>query len=161
VPRYVLVDERDVAPDVRLMAESAVRWAAADLQLGAFPEIRWFADTRELPKSRVAAAAEVYVPGDGLPTAGNVPPYVRYRPGAGWELPGPVILLNRSQCLPDTPLHESRHLWQIKAGRYRADEDSTRELEDDADSWAAAAVERIGLEQRTARSDVAPAPGRE
>ncbi|MEA2673290.1 MAG: hypothetical protein QOI92_482 [Chloroflexota bacterium] len=55
----------------------------------------------------------------------------------------PVIMLNWTQCLPDTPLHELRHLWQIKAGVYRADEESTQELEDDADAWAASAVARL------------------
>jgi hypothetical protein len=44
----------------------------------------------------------------------------------------------------DTPLHELRHLWQIKAGQYRADEESTKELEDDADAWAAGALTRLG-----------------
>jgi hypothetical protein len=144
VPRYVIVPEREVAPDVVAMARHAVRWAAVDLDLGATPEIRWFADSSELPARRVAAAREVFVPGDGVAKAGNVPPFVRYSATAGWEPARPVILLNRSQCLPDVPLHESRHLWQIKAGRYRADEESTQAIEDDADAWATAAMRRIG-----------------
>lgn len=121
-----------------------MRRALPELDLGADPEIRWFADVRELPVRRVAAAREVFVPGDGVPKAGNVPPFVRYSAEAGWTPARPVILLNRSACLPDTPLHELRHLWQIKAGRYRADETSTRELEDDADRWAAEALTRLG-----------------
>jgi hypothetical protein len=144
-PRYVLVPEREVAPNVRAMAREAVRRAAADLDLGAVPDIRWFADSRELPSARVAAAREVFVPGDGDAKAGSVPPFVRYSPEGGWEPAPPVIMLNRTQCLPDTPLHELRHLWQIKAGLYRADEESTEELEDDADAWAAAAVARLGV----------------
>jgi len=143
LPRYVVVAEREVAPDVVSMARDTVRWAATELDLGAIPEIRWFADSHELPSSRVAAAREIFVPGDGVPKAGNVPPFVRYAAATGWQPPAPVILLNRSQCLPDTPLHESRHLWQIKAGLYRADEDSTRELEDDADQWAVLALNRL------------------
>ena len=145
MPRYVIVPEREVPPDVVAMAGDAVRWAAADLDLGAIPEIRWFADSRELPARRVAAAHEVFVPADGVPKAGNVPPFVRYSAATGWDPARPVILLNRSQCLPDVPLHEARHLWQIKAGRYRADENSTSELEDDADAWAAGALPRIGV----------------
>jgi hypothetical protein len=152
VPRYVLIPEDGVAPDVVRMARAAVRRASAELDLGVVPEIRWFADARELPATVVAAAREIYVPGDGMPKAGNVPPYVRYSPATGWEPPAPVVLLNRSQCLPDTPLHEARHLWQIKAGLYRADEDSTRELEDDADAWAAAALERHGGVRSPGRS---------
>lgn len=119
--------------------------ALPELDLGADPEIRWFADVRELPARRVAAAREVFVPGDGVPKAGNVPPFVRYSAEAGWTPARPVILLNRSACLPDTPLHELRHLWQIKAGRYRADETSSQELEDDADTWAAATLTRLGI----------------
>jgi hypothetical protein len=145
VPRYVLVTEQQVAPNVLAMVHDGVRRAAPELSLGADPEIRWFADTRELPARQVAAATEVFIPGDGIPKAGSVPPFVRYSPEQGW-LPGaPVILLNRSQCLADTPLHELRHLWQIKAGLYRADEASSQELEDDADAWAASAVTRLGL----------------
>ena len=126
------------------MAHEVVRRALPDLDLGAVPRVQWFADVRELPPGRVAAAREVFVPGDGVPKAGNVPPFVRYHPDTGWAPERPVILLNRSQCLPDTPLHELRHLWQIKAGRYRADEDSTPELEADADAWAAAELARLG-----------------
>lgn len=55
-------------------------------------------------------------------------------------------MLSRSQCLPDTPLHELRHLWQIKQGLYRADEVSTPELEADADDWAAGAMARLGVQ---------------
>lgn len=142
MPRYVVVPEHAVAPGVLRMARAAVRRAASELGLGVVPEIRWFADARELPAAQVAAAREVYVPGDGVPKAKNVPPYVRYAVGTGWEPSPPVLLLNRSQCLPDTPLHEARHLWQIKAGLYRADEDATRELEADADAWAGAALAR-------------------
>jgi hypothetical protein len=143
-PRYLIVDEFEVGPEVVEMAHEAVRAAAAELDLGVVPEIRWFADSRELPRGRVAAAREVFVPGDGDAKAGSVPPYVRYAPEAGWDPAPPVIMLNRTQCLPDTPLHELRHLWQIKAGVYRADEASTQELEDDADAWAASAVARLG-----------------
>lgn len=141
--RYVLIGEEEVDPAVLAMARDAVRRALPDLDLGAVPRIQWFADAHELPASRVASAREVFVPGDGDPKAGSVPPFVRYSPDRGWEPAAPVIMLNRSQCLPDTPLHELRHLWQIKAGLYRADEDSTRELEDDADAWAASALTRL------------------
>lgn len=144
MPRYVVVPEGEVAPDVVAMAREAVRRGAAELDLGEVPEIRWFADSRELPRRQVAAAREVFVPGDGVPKAGNVPPFVRYSAAGGWAPAQPVILLNRSACLPDTPLHETRHLWQIKAGLYRADESSTKELEDDADAWAAEALTRLG-----------------
>lgn len=113
--------------------------------LGATPEVRWFADVRELPTRQVAAAREVFTPGDGIPKAGSVPPFVTYSEEKGWEPAPPVILLNRSQCLPDTPLHELRHLWQIKAGLYRADEESSKELEDDADAWAASELTRLGI----------------
>lgn len=126
------------------MANDVMRRALPELDLGAEPEIRWFADARELPARRVAAAREVYVPGDGEAKAGNVPPFVRYSVETGWTPARPVILLNRSQCLPDTPLHELRHLWQIKAGLYRADESSSKALEDDADAWAAGATRRLG-----------------
>lgn len=143
-PTYVVVKEHEVAPQVVEMAREAVRRAATELALGVVPEIRWFADSRELPHERVAAAREVFVPGDGDAKAGSVPPYVRYSSAAGWEPAAPVIMLNRTQCLPDTPLHEARHLWQIKTGRYRADEESTHELEDDADAWAASALARRG-----------------
>jgi hypothetical protein len=139
----VIVDEIEVAPQVVQMAREAVRRGAAELDLGVVPEIRWFADSRELPGGRVAAAREVFVPGDGDAKAGSVPPYVRYSPETGWQPAAPVIMLNRTQCLPDTPLHELRHLWQIKAGVYRADEESTQELEDDADAWAASALARL------------------
>ena len=141
--RYVLVGEDEVDPRVLAMARDTVRRALPELDLGAVPRIQWFADAHELPAGRVAAAREVFVPGDGDPKAGSVPPFVRYSAERGWEPPEPVIMLNRSQCLPDTPLHELRHLWQIKAGRYRADEDSSKELEDDADVWAASAVSRL------------------
>ena len=142
--RYVLVTEREVAPRIVEMVRDVVARALPELDLGATPEIQWFADTRELTARQVAAAREVYVPGDGIAKAGNVPPYVRYAPDTGWTPARPVILLNRSQCLPDTPLHELRHLWQIKTGVYRADQTSTKELEDDADAWAASAVTRLG-----------------
>lgn len=143
MPTYVIVDEAEVDPRIVAMANDALRRALPDLDLGAEPRIRWFADSRELPRRRVAAASEVFVPADGVPKAGNVPPFVRYSAESGWTPARPVILLNRSACLPDTPLHELRHLWQIKAGRYRADENSTRELEDDADAWAAAELSRL------------------
>ena len=145
MPTYVVVSEREVAPDVLEMAQEVVRRAAAELGLGVIPEIQWFADSRELPARRVAAAREVFIPGDGIPKAGSVPPFVRYSPDTGWEPARPVILLNRSQCLPDTPLHELRHLWQIKTGLYRADQTSSQGLEDDADAWAASAVTRLGV----------------
>ncbi|MBI2780313.1 MAG: hypothetical protein HYX55_00775 [Chloroflexi bacterium] len=141
--RYALVGEDEVEPATVAMANDVLRRALPDVNLGAVPEIRWFADERELPAGQVAAAREVFVPGDGVPKAGNVPPFVRYSADSGWTPARPVILLNRSACLRDTPLHELRHLWQIKAGLYRADESSTKELEDDADAWAAAALTRL------------------
>jgi len=159
VPTYLLVSEDEVAPDILVMAQDVVRAAADERGLGVIPEIQWFADSRELPARRVAAAREVFVPGDGIPKAGSVPPFVRYSPGTGWEPAPPVILLNRSQCLPDTPLHELRHLWQIKEGLYRADEESTIQLEGDADAWAADALTRLpisshrGLVGSTRRGD--------
>ena len=145
MPRYLVVPESEVAPEVVAMAADMVRRALPALELDATPEIRWFADTHELPADRVAAAREVFTPGDGDAKAGSVPPFVRYSAERGWEPAQPVIMLNRSQCLPDTPLHELRHLWQIKHGLYRADEDSTPELEADADAWAASAIHRLGL----------------
>ena len=145
MPRYVLVDEDEVDPRIVEMADNVLRRALAELDLGAIPRIQWFADIRELPTSRVAVATEVYVPEDGVDKAGSVPPFVRYEPGKGWEPPAPIIMLNRAKCLPDTPLHELRHLWQIKEGVYRADEVSSPELEDDADAWAADAMTRLGL----------------
>jgi hypothetical protein len=145
LPRYVLVPESEVAQRIADAAREAVRRAAIDLDLGTVPEIRWFADSRELPSARVAAAREVFVPGDGDAKAGSVPPFVRFSPETGWAPAPPIIMLNRTQCLPDTPLHELRHLWQIKAGLYRADEESTKQLEDDADAWAAGAVIRLGV----------------
>lgn len=145
MPRYVIVPEREVAPRIAAMARDVISRGLPELDLGAVPEIRWFADTRELPASRVAAAREVFVPGDGDPKAGSIPPFVSYSPESGWEPAAPVILLNRTQCLPDTPLHELRHLWQIKAGLYHADQTSSKDLEDDADAWAAGAVARLGI----------------
>ena len=139
----MLVAEDEVDPEVRAMALAMLRRALPELDLGVEPRIQWFADAHELPASRVAAAREVFVPGDGDPKAGSVPPFVRYSAEGGWDPATPIIMLNRSQCLPDTPLHELRHLWQIKAGLYRADEDSSRELEDDADAWAAGALRRL------------------
>jgi hypothetical protein len=115
------------------------------VDLGAVPRIQWFADVRELPARRVAAAKEVLVPEDGVAKAGSVPPFVRYTAESGWEPEVPIIMLSRTQCLPDTPLHELRHLWQIKEGLYRADEVSSAELEEDADAWAASAITRLGL----------------
>ena len=144
MPRYVVVPESEVAPDRAAMAREAVRRGALELELGANPEIRWFADARELTAARRAAATAVYVPGDGVAKAGSVPPEVSYSAATGWRPDPPVIMLNRTQCLPDTPLHELRHLWQIKAGLYRADEESTQALEDDADAWAADAMVRLG-----------------
>jgi hypothetical protein len=145
VPRYVLVDEREVAPRIVAMARDIVRRALPGLDLGAAPEIRWFADARELTARQVAAASEVFIPGDGIAKAGSVPPFVSYSAEDGWKPAAPVIMLNRTQCLPDTPLHELRHLWQIKAGLYRADQESSEELEDDADSWAASELTRLGI----------------
>lgn len=143
--RYVLVPEREVAPATVAMAGDVVRRALPELALGAVPEIRWFADTRELTARQVAAATEVYIPGDGVPKAGSVPPFVRYSPSTGWDPVAPVILLNRTRCLPDTVLHELRHLWQIRVGLYRADQSSSKELEADADAWAASALTRLDL----------------
>jgi hypothetical protein len=150
VPRYLLVRESEVEPDVLEMAREVVRRALPELNLGATPEIRWFADVRELSPGRVASARAVYVPEDGLPTAGSVPPDVRYSPETGWQPPAPVILLNRSRCQRDTPLHELRHLWQIKAGLYHANETASRMLEDEADAWTADALVRLGIETRSA-----------
>src|SRR5258706_5412984 len=115
----MVVPEHEVAPRVVVMAREAVRRGAADLDLGAVPEIQWFADSRELPVRRVATARELFVPGDGVGKAGSVPPFVRYAPDRGWEPAPPIIMLNRSRCLPDTPLHELRHLWQTEEGLYR------------------------------------------
>ena len=142
--RYVLVAESEVAAQTVAMAADMVRRALPSLNLGGTPSIQWFADTRELTARQVAAATEVYIPGDGVPKAGSIPPFVSYSPKTGWVPAAPVILLNRSQCLPDTPLHELRHLWQIKAGLYRADQTSSKELEDDADAWAASALTSLG-----------------
>jgi hypothetical protein len=145
VPRYVVVPETEVDPVRAATAHEVIRRALPELDLGASPEILWFADSRELTARVLATAREVYVPADGVAKAGSVPPYVRYSPEAGWQPATPVIMLSRTQCLPDTPLHELRHLWQIKAGVYRADEESSQELEDDADQWAADAMHRLGL----------------
>ncbi len=144
MPRYVLVEEHEVDPGIVAMAHDVMRRALPELDLGAVPRIQWFADVRELPARRVAAATEVYVPEDGVAKAGSVPPSVRYTPEGGWEPEPPIIMLSRTQCLPDTPLHELRHLWQIKQGVYRADEVSTPALEADADAWAADALVRFG-----------------
>lgn len=145
MPSYVRVPEIEVDPGLRAAVQDIVSRALPELDLGAEPEIGWFADTRALPPDRVRAAPVVFVPGDGVPKAGNVPPFVSYTAGSGWEPSRPLILLNRAQCLPDTALHELRHLWQIKAGRYHADQYATQELEDDADAWAADAMARLGI----------------
>jgi hypothetical protein len=145
VTRYIVVPENEVDPVRVAIVRDIVRRALPALDLGAVPEIRWFADAREMTADRVATVREVFVPGDGVPKAGSVPPFVSYSPETGWAPVSPVIMLNRTQCLPDTPLHELRHLWQIKAGVYRADQESSTELEDDADDWAAAAMIRLGL----------------
>ena len=143
--RYIVVPESEVEANRVAMVRDIVRRALPELDLGAVPEIRWFADAREMTADQVAAASEVFVPGDGIPKAGSVPPFVSYSPEKGWDPAVPVLMLNRTQCLPDTPLHELRHLWQIKAGVYQADQESSQELEDDADSWAAGAMLRLGL----------------
>ena len=145
MPRYVLVNEDEVDPRIAAMADDVLRRALAELDLGAVPRIQWFADARGLQARRVAVATEVYVPEDGVDKAGSVPPFVRYTSDGGWDPAPPVIMLNRAKCLPDTPLHELRHLWQIKEGLYRADEVSSPELEVDADAWAADAMTRLGL----------------
>ena len=145
MPRYVLVGEDEVEPRIVAMAHDVMVRALPELDLGAVPRIQWFADTRELPAARVAAAKEVYVPEDGIAKAGSVPPFVRWTAAGQWDPSPPIIMLSRSQCLADTPLHELRHLWQIKQGRYRADEVSTPELEADADAWASSAMTRLGL----------------
>ena len=142
---YVVIPESEVEPSRLANVLEIVRRALPELDLGASPEIQWFADARELTPEQVAAAREVFVPGDGFPKAGSVPPFVGYSAEEGWQPDAPVVMLNRSQCLPDTPLHELRHLWQIKAGVYRADQDSSHELEDDADHWAAGAMIRLGI----------------
>ena len=143
LPRYVRIPDTEVDPALLAGALEIVRRALPDLDLGTEPEVGWFADTRTLPDDRVRSAPVVFVLGDGVPKAGNVPPFVRYAADAGWTPPRPLILLNRDACPPDTVLHELRHLWQIKAGRYRADEYATLELEGDADAWAAAAMARL------------------
>lgn len=145
MPRYVLVGEDEVEPGILAMAHDMMSRALPELDLGATPRIQWFADVRELPARRVAAAKEVYVPEDGVAKAGSVPPFVRYTLRGGWDPEPPIIMLSRSQCLPDTPLHELRHLWQIRQGLYRADEVSSAELEADADAWAANDLSRLGL----------------
>lgn len=147
--RYFVVPDSEVEPRRLAMARNIVRLALPELDLGATPEIRWFADARELRPDQVAAAREVFLPGDGVPKAGSVPPFVHYSAEKGWEPAAPVIMLNRTQCLPDTPLHELRHLWQIRQGRYRADEASSQEQEDDADRWAADAMRRLNIRDRT------------
>lgn len=145
MPRYVRVPDGEVDSGLRTTVHDIVRRALPELDLGAEPEIGWFADTRALAPEQVASAREVFIPGDGVPKAGNVPPFVSYSAGVGWRPAPPLILLNRAQCLPDTALHELRHLWQIKAGLYRADQYATQELEDDADAWAAEAMVRFGI----------------
>jgi hypothetical protein len=145
VPRYVRVLETEVDPTLLAAVHDIVRRALPDLDLGAEPEVGWFADTRTLAPHQVRSAPEVFVPGDGYPKAGNVPPFVRHTGDGGWSPRRPLILLNRDACPPDTALHELRHLWQIKAGLYRADQYATQELEDDADAWAAAAMLRLHI----------------
>ena len=143
VPKYVRIPDSEVDPPLLAAVQDIVRRALPDLDLGAEPEVGWFADTRTLAPDRVRSAPAVFVPGDGYAKAGNVPPFVRYSRDAGWTPSRPLILLNRNACPPDTALHELRHLWQIKAGLYRADQYATQELEDDADAWAAAAMIRL------------------
>jgi hypothetical protein len=152
MPKYILVAESEVEPRLVAMVHEVVRRALQELDLGATPEVQWFADARELSPARVEEASDVYVPGDGFAKAGSVPPFVRYSAETGWDPAAPVIMLNRSKTLPDTPLHELRHLWQIKAGIYRADQDSSGALEGDADAWAASAMTRLGI-------PTAPTPG--
>ncbi len=146
MPKYVRVPDTDVDAGLRQAVLQIVHRALPELHLGAEPEIGWFADSRTLPQEQVRAAREVFIPGDGVPKAGNVPPFVSYSIGGGWEPARPLILLNRDSCPPDTALHELRHLWQIKAGSYRADHYATQELEDDADAWAAEAMVRLGIQ---------------
>lgn len=146
--RYFVVPASEVDPGLVADVRDIVRRALPELDLGATPEIRWFADARELSPEKVAAAREVFLPGDGDPKAGSVPPFVSYSAEKGWQPAAPVIMLNRTHCLPDTPLHELRHLRQIKQGVYRADQESSKELEDDADQWAAGAMIRHGLGDR-------------
>jgi hypothetical protein len=131
--------------DLRDAVQAIVRRVLPELDLGAEPELGWFADTRSLPPAQVRSASAVFVPGDGVPKAGNVPPFVSYSPDRGWTPARPLILLNRNACPPDTAVHELRHLWQIKAGLYRADQFATADLEDDADRWAAEAMVRLGI----------------
>lgn len=156
--KYVVIPESEVEPSRLANVREIVRRALPELDLGASPEIRWFVDARELTPEQLAAAREVFVPGDGFPKAGSVPPFVGYSAEEGWQPGAPVIMLNRSHCLPDTPLHELRHLWQIKAGLYRADQESSNELEDDADDWAAGAMIRLGIGDARDRRRVRPAP---
>lgn len=145
MPRYVRIPDGEVDLDLRERVSDLVQLALPELALGVEPEIGWFADSRALTTEQVRAARQVFIPGDGVPKAGNVPPFVGYSASAGWAPAQPLILLNRAECLPDTALHELRHLWQIKAGQYRADQYATQHLEDDADAWAAEAMVRLGV----------------
>ena len=145
MPKYVRVPATAVDSELRDGVHGIVLRALPELDLGAEPEIGWFADARSLTAEQVRAAREVCIPGDGVPKAGNVPPFVSYTAARGWVPARPLILLNRDACPPDTALHELRHLWQIKAGRYRADEYATHVLEDDADAWGADAMVRLGI----------------
>jgi hypothetical protein len=124
------------------MVQDILHRARVELDLGAEPRVVWFADTRDLRPIEVRSLREVFVPADGMPKQGSVPEFVRYSPETGWD-PAPLMLLNRSECSSITALHELRHLWQIKAGLYRADEVASSEIEADADAWADATMARL------------------
>ncbi len=85
MPRYVVVTEREVAPQIVEMARDFVLRALPELDLGATPEIRFFADSRELPPGRVSTASLAHDAGLLLhrsfaPAAiGRASPYVRIR----------------------------------------------------------------------------------
>ncbi len=143
MPKYARIPEGEVDSSLRAMVQDILQRASVELDLGAEPQVVWFADTWELSPSELRSMREVFVPADGIHKQGSVPEFVRYSPETGWD-PAPLMLLNRSECSSTTPLHELRHLWQIKAGLYRADEVASTEIEEDADAWADATMARLG-----------------
>ena len=147
MPRYVVVAEREVAPGV--VADGARHRGAGGAGAGLGRHARdqvVRGRARAAAARQVAAAREVFVPGDGVAKAGNVPPFVRYSAERGL---GAAFTGRHAQSVA-VPARHATPRASATCGRSRqASTEPTNSrpeaMEDDADAWAASELTRLGF----------------
>jgi hypothetical protein len=150
-PRFVEVLAAAVPPKILEATHDIVIKALPELELGVVPVVRWAAEADDATIAALPPGTPVFQ--GGAHPNGFIAPWTRWTPEDGWTPEArPSIFLNAATCGPTTPLHELRHLWQMRNGVPLDVGARNPGAEKDAEDWAIAALDRLGIGYRVTYS---------